>query len=197
MSSGLPEPAESSVPPGSDEPPAPLAAVLRPVWRAVAISVSVCILVALALLIVLPRPHAGAVTRVDQTSIVARARQLAAFPVFVPSPLPPGWVSDSYYLDAGKGRAHLHLGFQSPDFGVVGVEETSARRWRALLSQITAGGVPKDLVHINGQLWIYQESPRRVLPSLVWYGPTSEVIVAGTTTLANLTQLAESLHITG
>jgi hypothetical protein len=68
-------------------------------------------------------------------------------------------------------------------------------RWRAVVSQSTAGGRQVDYVTINGQLWVHLRSTRRALQSLVWFGPRSEVILAGTTTLANLEQFATSLNI--
>ncbi|MDQ1539357.1 MAG: hypothetical protein QOH29_83, partial [Actinomycetota bacterium] len=81
------------------------------------------------------------------------------------------------------------------DFGFVGLVQTSSVRWRAVVSQSTAGGRQVDYVTINGQLWVHLQSTRRTLESLVWFGPRSEVILAGTTTLANLEQFATSLNI--
>jgi hypothetical protein len=187
---------EMSVPPGVDPPGLSLAQVLRPAWRQMAVFGAVGVLVALILLVALPRPHAGAVERIDQGPVIARAQKLGTLPVFIPTPLPSGWVPDSVNLDAGVGREHLHLGYQAPDFGVVGLEETTARKWRTLLSQVTAGAKPTEYLTINGQRWVRMESSRRTLQSLVWYGPRNEVvIVAGTSSLTNLESLAGSLRI--
>jgi Protein of unknown function (DUF4245) len=184
-----------AIPPGVDPPGASLAQVLRPGRRSLGAFTLAGLVVAVALLVVLPRPHAGAVRPIDPTRTIERAKLLATLPVYVPASLPAGWVVDSVNLDAGKGRERLDIGYQAPDFGYVGLVETSAVRWRAIVSQSTAGGRPEDYVTINGQLWARLLSTRRALQSLVWYGPHSEVIVAGTTTLANLEQFATSLNI--
>jgi hypothetical protein len=196
MTSVHTEDPQISGPPGVDPPGASFAQALRPVWRSIAIFGGLGLVVALTLLVALPRPHAGAVKRIDPMPTIIRAQLLGTLPVFVPSALPAGWIPDSVHLDAAKGKEHLHLGYQAPDFGIVGVEQTTARKWRSVLSQVTAGGEATDYVMINGQRWVRLESPRRTLPSLVWYGPRNEVvIVTGTTSRANLETLAASLHI--
>jgi hypothetical protein len=185
-----------AVPPGVDPPGASLAQVLRPGRRSLVTFTVAGLVVAVVLLLVLPRPHAGAVKAIDPTRTVERAKLLGTLPVYVPAALPAGWVADSVNLDAGKGRERLDVGYRAPDFGYVGLVETSAVRWRSVMSQSTAGGRQEDYVTINGQLWVHLLSTRRTLQSLVWFGPRSEVILAGTTTLANLEQFATSLNIT-
>jgi hypothetical protein len=186
---------EIATPPGADDPHTSWRDAVRPRWRVIARTGGVALVAAVVLLVALPRPHPGAVKRIDPSSVIARAQRLGAFPVYVPSPLPPGWVPSSAHLDSTIGKAHLHIGYQSPDFGYVGLEETDAPVRSPIVSQVTAGGVPQNAYLIGGLFWQQAESTRRPLYSISWYGPKSEVIVAGTASIANLKALVASLRL--
>src|SRR5665213_4195861 len=177
------------MPPGADEPRASWRNAVRPRWRAVVRIGGAALVAAVVLLVALPQPRPGAVKRVDPTAVIARAQRLGAFPVYLPSPLPAGWVPSSAHLDSTIGKAHLHLGYQSPDFGYVGLEETDAPPRSPIVSQVTAGGVPQTAYLLGGLFWVQAESNRRTLYSITWDGPTSEIIVTGTASLANLKAL--------
>jgi hypothetical protein len=184
-----------SAPPGADRPDAQLKDVLRPSRKLVAVLSGIALALGATLFVVLPRPHADAVSAVNTSPTLERAQRLGVLPVFVPTPLPAGWVADSVHLDAKPGRAHLHIGYRAPDNNAVGLEEMSASPRRALVSQITEGGGYKGNIELNGQTWQWLQSGRRSLPSLIWVSPRGVVIVTGTTTLATIEQLAASLPV--
>jgi hypothetical protein len=187
---------EITTPPGADDPHASWRDALRPRWRQVAVLAGAALLAGVALLALLPRPHAGAVKRIDPSATFERAQKLAAFPVYVPGPLPAGWVPTNAHLDSTIGKARIEVGYQSPDFGYVGLEETDAPARGHIMSQITAGGLPEAAYRIGDLIWVQEGSSRRTLESLVWYGPTSQVVVTGTASLANLKTFVASLQLT-
>jgi hypothetical protein len=77
----------------------------------------------------------------------------------------------------------------------VGLEEANLpNTWRFVTTR-SAGNVFRDLRTIDGDVWAHVHSDRKVQDSLVWYGPNSVVMVTGTTSMANLEQLAASLHV--
>jgi hypothetical protein len=193
VTSGLTD-IEMTTPPGADPAHTSWRDAVRPQWRIVAMIAGPALLAAVVLLVVLPRPHPGAVKRIDPSPTIARAERLGAFPVYLPTPPPAGWVPSSVHLDSRIGKAHLHVGYQSPDFGYVGLEETDAPFRSPIVSQVTAGGVPQTSYWIGGRVWLLAQSTRRPLYSLTWFGPKSEVIVVGTASLDNLKAFVASLQ---
>ncbi|HXR42766.1 MAG TPA: DUF4245 domain-containing protein [Acidothermaceae bacterium] len=183
-------------PPGSDEPSGgSLRQVLKPNRRSVAVAAVAVLAVAVALFVVLPRPHAGAVQVVDPGPAIAKAKAVPGFAVYTPSPLPAGWYPNSVRFDRAKAGPHLHIGYLAPDHGYVGIEEAHlANSWRFVTTQ-SAGAVFKDLITIDGDVWAHVQSDRKVQDTLVWYGPSSVVVVTGTASMANLKALAASLHV--
>jgi hypothetical protein len=189
---------ELAVPPGIDAAHGVrlrLRDALRPHWPTIAISTGSAVVVAVALLVGLPSPRAGIATRVDPTATIEAAKRAAPSAIYTPSPLPAGFVPDSVHLDTSATRMHLHVGFLTPDFGYAGLEEASAPDLRDFTALTTGGGIDKGFVTISGVTWKHMESPRRHQPSLVWAGPHGTVIVTGATDIANLLELAQSLHL--
>jgi hypothetical protein len=189
------------VPPGADRPRGgTLKDVARPAWRSIVTATSIAVVAALLLYIVLPRPHASAVKVVNPSSVIAQAMKRAPAIVHLPDPLPAGWRVDSAHFEVTSPGAHLHLGFAGPDNGINGLEETNftAKHTdiKIFVAQNTADGKLVDLVDINGVIWNHDQSTRLASQqSLIFYGPSTTIVVTGTSSLANLTQLAASLHI--
>jgi len=186
-------------PPGSD--PATRGAsrgfrdVLRPHRRSVLVSVIAVLAVAIGLLIALPRPQADTVIPVAPSAAISKATAVPGFAVFLPEPLPAGWQPNSARFEMTNDGPQLHIGYLAPDGGYVGLEEANLpNTWRFVTTR-SAGNVFRDLRTIDGQVWAYLESDRKVQDSLVWYGPNSVVMVTGTTSVPNLERLAASLHV--
>jgi hypothetical protein len=192
-----------AVPPGSDIPRGgSLKLVGRPAWRPIAIATSIAVIAALVLFVVLPTPHDSAVKVVDPTSVIAKAMKQAPEIVHLPDPLPAGWRVDSAHFEVTAPGAHLHIGYAGPDNGINGLEETNVTSKhtdiKIFVAQNTADGTLVDLVSINGVIWNHDASSRLAAEqSLIFYGRTTTIVVTGTSSLADLTQLAASLHITG
>jgi len=184
------------VPPGSDQPQGgSLRQVLAPRWRSIASLVGVTVLAAVVLLIALPRPHARAVHVVDPSAAIARAVEWPNFPVYTPSPLPAGWYPDSARFGLDWVGALLHIGYLAPDGGYAGLEQTTGANRKLFVSTMSAGAIFDGLVTVDGVVWNHLQSDRKVQDSLVWYGPDTVVIVTGTASVAELEQLAGSLHV--
>lgn len=186
------------VPPGVDEAPgtrSPVRVALRPHWRTIAISVGSVVVVAVALLVGLPSPRAGTATRVDPAATIAAAKRAAPLTIYAPSPLPSGFIPDSVHLDTSGSGTHLHVGFLAPDLGYASLEESNATDPQAFTAESTGGGVDSGFVTIGGVTWKHTENPRRHQPSLVWSGTHGTVIVTGATGMADLLELAQSLHV--
>jgi hypothetical protein len=190
------------VPPGADTPRnGSLKQVARPAWRSIVIAASIAVVVAVVLYIVLPTPHDSAVKVVNPTSVIAKAMKQAPGIVHLPDPLPAGWRPDSAHFEVTAPGAHLHIGYAGPDNGINGLEETNFTSkhtdLKIFVAQNTADGKLVDLVSINGVIWNHDVSTRlKAQQSLIFYGPTTTVVVTGTSSLADLTQLAASLQIT-
>jgi hypothetical protein len=147
------------------------------------------------LLIALPRPNADTVIPVDPSSAIEQAEAVPGFAVYLPEPLPAGWQPNSARFELTKDGPQLHIGYLAPDGGYVGLEEANLpNTWRFVTTR-SAGNVFRDLRTIDGDVWAHVHSDRKVQDSLVWYGPNSVVMVTGTTSMANLEQLAASLHV--
>jgi hypothetical protein len=191
------------VPPGSDNPRGgTLKQVARPAWRSIVIATALAVVVAVVLFVVLPKPNDSAVKVIDPTSVIEKAMKQAPSIVRLPDPLPAGWRVDSAHFEVTAPGAHLHIGYAGPDNGINGLEETNftAKHTdiKIFVAQNTADGKLVDLVTINGLIWNHDVSTRlKAQQSLIFYGPTTTVVVTGTSSLANLTALAASLHITG
>jgi hypothetical protein len=186
-------------PPGSD--PATGSAsqrvreALRPNRRSLIVAVVAVLAVAVGLLIALPRPNADTVIPVDPSSAIEQAEAVPGFAVYLPEPLPAGWQPNSARFELTKDGPQLHIGYLAPDGGYVGLEEANLpNTWRFVTTR-SAGNVFRDLRTIDGDVWAHVHSDRKVQDSLVWYGPNSVVMVTGTTSMANLEQLAASLHV--
>jgi hypothetical protein len=189
------------VPPGADSPRrGTLAELFEPRWRSIVTSVSIMLVIAVVLLIVLPHPHDSAVKIVDPAHAVAEATKAAPEIVHLPDPLPAGWRVDSAHFEVTAPGAHLHIGYAGPDNGINGLEESNFTPLhtdiKVFVAQMTADGKLINLVTINGVVWAHDVSTRLAdQQSLIYYGPTTTTIVTGTSSLANLTNLATSLHI--
>ena len=184
------------VPPGTDEPRGgTIAQVLAPRWRSIAISVGATLVAAVVLLVALPRPHADAVHVVDPSKSIALADGWPDFPVYTPSPLPAGWYPNSARFGLDWVGALLHIGYLAPDGGYVGLEQTTGANRKLFVSTMSAGAIFDGLVTVDGTVWTHLQSDRKVQDSLVWYGPDTVVIVTGTASVAELEQLAGSLHV--
>jgi hypothetical protein len=67
---------------------------------------------------------------------------------------------------------------------------------KVFVAQMTADGDLVDLVTINGVVWAHDVSSRKsTQQSLIYYAPTTTTVITGTSSLADLTQLAASLQI--
>ena len=175
--------------------PGTLRAVLRPSRRSLATWVVAILAVAVGLLVALPTPRADTVIPVDQSSAIEKATAVPGFAVFVPEPLPSGWQPNSARFQTTKTGPELHIGYLAPDGGYVGLEEANPANSRRFVAMRSAGDVVQDLRTVDGQVWAHLGSDRKLQDSLVWYGPHSVVVVTGTTSIANLEQLAASLHV--
>lgn len=180
-------------PPGAEG--ATLREAMRPSRRSLAVWVVAILAVAIGLLVALPTPRADTVIPVDPSPAIEKATAVPGFAVFVPEPLPSGWQPNSVRFQQTKTGPELHIGYLAPDGGYVGLEEANPpNSWR-FVTMRSAGNVFQDLRTISGQVWAHLGSDRKSQDSLVWYGPHSVVVVTGTTSVANLEQLAASLHV--
>ena len=180
-------------PPGADA--ATLPAALRPSRRSLVVWAVAFLAVAIGLLVALPSPRADTVIPVDPSSAISQAAAVPGFKVYVPEPLPAGWQPNSARFQTTKGDPELHIGYLAPDGGYVGLEEANMPNSRQFVAMRSAGDVFRDVRTVDGQLWAHVQSDRKVQDSLVWYGPHAVVMVTGTTSVANLEQLAASLHV--
>lgn len=188
-------------PPGVDEwpPGEPWRRVVRhvvdPRWRSVVVSVVLVLAVAITLLVALPRPRAGAVKAIDPAPVVAEALAYPGFVAYTPDPLPVSWTPNSARFSTAWVGPVLHIGYRAPDGGYVGIEQTTGTNSRLFVDTEAAGAVPDGTVAINGVTWWKYQSDRKQQDSLVYYGPSSTLVITGTASDAELQQLAASLHI--
>ncbi len=183
-------------PPGADRAdPATRRDLWRPNRRSLVTWGIAVLAIAIGLVLALPRPNAGTVIPVDPSAAIAQATAVPGFAVYVPEPLPSGWQPNSAGFRQTKDGPELHVGYLAPDGGYVGLEEANLPNSRRFVTLNSAGNVAVDLRTIDGQVWAHLQSNRKSQDSLVWYGPHSVVMVTGTTSLANLEELAASLHV--
>jgi hypothetical protein len=150
---------------------------------------------AIGLLVALPTPRADTVIPVDPSAAISKAKSTPGFTVRLPQPLPAGWQPNSARFQLTKDGPQLHIGYLAPDGGYVGLEQADMRNVRRYVTVRSAGNVFADLRTINGQVWVHLTSDRKAQDSLAWFGPHGVVMVTGTASVANLEQLAASLHL--
>ncbi len=140
-------------------------------------------------------PHddqAPDIKRVDYRVELLTARRAASYPVAAPEGLPADWKATSVRFDGADSDA-WHLGFRTPDDEYVQVEQSAQAKRSEFIDEATQGARKTDKTEqLAGRTWTRYTDGR--YDALVLEGADgSTTVVAGTTSWAELAQMAESL----
>ncbi|MBV2357675.1 DUF4245 domain-containing protein [Streptomyces sp. J2-1] len=137
--------------------------------------------------------HAPDIKRVDYSVELAGARRAASYPVVAPQGLPASWKATSVRYQA-EDSDRWHLGFQTPDGQYVQVEQSAGKRADVIDTASQGGSATRHTERIDGRTWTRYTGGR--YDALVLEGtPGSTTVVAGTGSLAQLTDMATALRI--
>jgi len=160
-------------------------------WRA--LIPLVVVVVAIALWQRAGAPKSNGVHVVDTTNAIAAARQQAGFPLLAPVGLGPGWrATSTQFTPAGpSSAASFRIGYVTPKDAYAEFDESNDAP-DAVAAQFGPLSVDGTAT-VGGQSWArYRTSDGK--PVLRHTTGTVTVVVTGNAEVAELTQLAESLH---
>src|SRR5664279_756799 len=148
------------------------------------------VLAVVVVVFLIARPSASnsqRVRTVDYGPDVARAR---------PVGLGAGWRSTSSRVDAPApgtpGPVALHIGFVTPRDAYAALEESNAET-DAFVADRTNGAAPRSSVVVGGRLW-EQRQATDATRALVQRGGGTTLVVTGTASVVELTELAAALR---
>ncbi|MFF7564101.1 DUF4245 domain-containing protein [Streptomyces pseudovenezuelae] len=140
-------------------------------------------------------PHddsAPDIKTVDYRVELLTARRAASYPVAAPEGLPAGWKATSVRFQGDQSDA-WHLGFQAPGDEYVQIEQ-STQKPSAFIDEASQGArATKQTQQIAGRTWTRYTGGR--YDALVHRGDGATTVVAGTGSLAQLTEMAKSLKM--
>jgi len=157
------------------------------------------VLAVVVVVFLIARPSASnsqRVRTVDYGPDVARARAVAPYQVLAPVGLGAGWRSTSSRVDAPApgtpGPVALHIGFVTPRDAYAALEESNAET-DAFVADRTTGAAPRGSVVVGGRLW-EQRQATDATRALVQRGGGATLVVTGTASVVELTELAAALR---
>lgn len=160
-------------------------------------SMAVVLLFVAGLVLVVQRQHRDPVQTVEIAAPVAKARQVAAYPVLAPTGLGPGWRPTSVRLSRPAGQDEpavaLHVGYVTPGGEYAALEESDAPDRARFVDAQTGGGAGQGSEMIGGAAWERYAADRPTRRSLVLRRGSSVVVVTGTAGFDELRTLAASL----
>jgi hypothetical protein len=128
---------------------------------------------------------------VDPSAAIAQARA-AGIPVAEPTGLGSGWRPVSAQLSRGDLGPILRIGYLTPSEGGVQLVQTSGPADQVLAAELTGDARSEGTQDIDGRTW-QRYATRPGERALVLLEPDRTVIVLGTTSEAELRELAASL----
>ncbi|MFF7931561.1 MULTISPECIES: DUF4245 domain-containing protein [unclassified Streptomyces] len=138
-------------------------------------------------------PHddsAPDIKTVDYRVELLTARRAASYPVAAPEGLPTGWKATSVRFRGDQFDA-WHLGFQAPGDQYVQIEQSTQKPAEFIDEASQGGEATKETRQIAGRTWTRYTGGR--YDALVHQGDGATTVVAGTGSLAQLTEMAKSL----
>jgi hypothetical protein len=140
--------------------------------------------------------HNDPVKVVDTTPAINEARRIAPYDVLVPVGLSDRWRPTSARLSAPqphhRGVTHLHIGYVTPATEYIAIEESDGPA-QAFITRETDHGVPGHAYEVDGRSWRSYLSPDGKTRSFVLAGSGRTVVLAGTSGVTELEELAGSL----
>ncbi|MFF7135135.1 MULTISPECIES: DUF4245 domain-containing protein [unclassified Streptomyces] len=138
-------------------------------------------------------PHddsAPDIKTVDYRVELLTARRAASYPVAAPEGLSAGWKATSVRFRGDQFDA-WHLGFQAPGDQYVQIEQSTQKPAEFIDEASQGGEATKETRQIAGRTWTRYTGGR--YDALVHQGDGATTVVAGTGSLAQLTEMAKSL----
>ncbi|MEU6351744.1 DUF4245 domain-containing protein [Streptomyces sp. NPDC047072] len=159
--------------------------------RNMVLSLGVTILAAWVIYLFVPHDDSAPdVPKVDYRVELVTARRAASYPIAAPQGLSAGWKATSVRYDGEQFDA-WHLGFHAPDGQYVQIEQ-STQKPAVFIDEASQGGeATKETREIAGRTWTRYTGGR--YDALVYEGDGATTVVAGTGSLAQLTEMARSL----
>jgi Protein of unknown function (DUF4245) len=174
---------------------------LRQTARDMVLSLGV-IAVPIALILIIqpttpPASPVSAISAADFQTTLAAARANEPFKLLVPAALPAGWqITSENYTEPGTTAADWHIGYLIPANAYAEVEQTT-EPIGGFLSAQQADATDVANVQVDGVTWQeYSGTTPAALRTVLVRTATGSVtdLVAGSASLAQLEQLAGSLH---
>ena len=130
--------------------------------------------------------------RVDYRVELLTARRAATYPVAAPEGLSKAWKATSVRF-RGDDFDAWHLGFHTPDDEYVQIEQSTQKPSDFIDEASQGGEATKQTQEIAGRTWTRYTGGR--YDALVHQDDGATTVVAGTGSLAQLTEMAKSLKM--